>query len=342
MKITIFDIEKDFVINGIVANGCMSYNEALQVLVPLINKTDFQRKLQDKKFYQKLERDIESGCVMPPITVAFVLSGDNYPKSRNECEQYIVENIQDAFVLDGIQRLNTLSRLHDSLILNKDKKIYINYIFCDSTDKLLYRMITLNNGQRPMTPRHQVEALLSNFDIFTEYGIKYKIEKDTNKGVAKKHTFDKSDLIQAYLAFMANSPFVDNKKIIQEKMDDLIVGKIMTANNKESEQFSIVLKAISKFQDNDDAFSWLNITNNLVGFSVGLRTSGEFVLNLQIEEFVHAIKQFDKALGDFNPSKIKLGKYRRELSCLYFQKINKLISASTDDILYYFASITDE
>ena len=32
----------------------------------------------------------------------------------------------------------------------------------------------------------------------------------------KLNSFNQSDLIQAYLAYMANSPMVDNKKIIQD------------------------------------------------------------------------------------------------------------------------------
>lgn len=338
----IFDIEHDLVLQGIVANGYMTYADAFVYLVPLISRTDFQRKLQDRKFYQKLERDIEGGCVMPPITVAFVMEKTQYPKSLQECKGLVEGNIENAFVLDGIQRLNTLSRLNESSKLDKNKKIYINFIFCDSTDKLLYRMITLNNGQRPMTPRHQVEALLANFDIFKDFGIFYKIEKDAVRGKTTFHVFNKSDLIQAYLAFMANSPLVDNKKIIQEKMDDLIVGKIMLASDVETERFSVVLRAISKFQDNDVAFKWLNITNNLVGFAVGLRRSGEKVLSFSVEKFVNLIEKFDQAFADFNPSKIKLGKYRRELSCLYFQNIDKFLDVSSDDVLEYFASITDE
>ena len=46
----VFDLEHDNVISGIVVNGNMPYQEALDVLIPLINKTEFQRRLQDKRF----------------------------------------------------------------------------------------------------------------------------------------------------------------------------------------------------------------------------------------------------------------------------------------------------
>ncbi|WP_241151507.1 hypothetical protein, partial [Pseudomonas viridiflava] len=93
-------------------------------------------------------------CVMPPITVAFVT--DKEFGANNEIEDYVNENIDASFVLDGIQRLNTLYRAAEEVEFGDDYVIYINFILCDSVEKLLYRMITLNNGQRPMTPRHQV------------------------------------------------------------------------------------------------------------------------------------------------------------------------------------------
>lgn len=80
----IYTVDSDFVINGVVAIGSISYNDAVEKLVPLISKTEFQRKLQDKKFYEKLERDIQNGCIMPPITIAYVDKTINN-KSTQRC-----------------------------------------------------------------------------------------------------------------------------------------------------------------------------------------------------------------------------------------------------------------
>lgn len=74
----IYDKDFDSVINGVVATGVLTYREAIDKIVPLISKTEFQRKLQDNKFYEKLERDIINGCVMPPITLAFVENTINF------------------------------------------------------------------------------------------------------------------------------------------------------------------------------------------------------------------------------------------------------------------------
>jgi hypothetical protein len=335
---------KDFdtVINGVVATGCIKYSDAIIKLVPLISKTDFQRKLQDKKFYEKLERDIEKGCIMPPITLAYVDSTINTESTIEDIRIFFEKNYEKSFVLDGIQRLNTLSRVNKNNKLDSNKTLYVNIIFSDSVDKLLYRMITLNNGQKPMTPRHQVEMIMANAFDFDKLGIEIQSEKERAEKV-KINSFSRSDIVQAYLAYMASSPMIDNKKIIEEKMDELIVNKIISNEPiDEKSNFKDVLIAISKFQHSPTNLKWLKQANNLVGFSVGMKFSKDIIKDITSEEFEHSIKNFEIAFSDFNPSKIKLGKMRRELSFEFFKNFSKLKSLDSSELLEHFSDITNE
>lgn len=339
----IYDTDFDNVINGVVSTGSVTYQEAIDKLAPLISKTEFQRKLQDKKFYEKLEKDIAKGCVMPPITLAYINNKITIESDIKEIEDFFDAEFQNSFVLDGIQRLNTLSRVvknNDNLDLNK--KLYVNIVFSDSVDKLLYRMITLNNGQKPMTPRHQVEMMLANVFDFDKLGIEIQSEKDRAEKI-KINSFSKSDIIQAYLAYMANSPMVDNKKIIQDKMDELIVSKIISTDPMdEKNNFEDVIKAIAKFKDKQTNLKWLKQTNNLVGFAVGMKHSTTSISNLTPEEFAISIEKFEKAFSDFNPSKINLGKMRRELTFNYFKNYDKLKDLDSYDLLEHFSDITND
>jgi hypothetical protein len=338
----IYDVDYDSVINGVVAIGSIDYEEALNKLVPLISKTEFQRKLQDKKFYEKLERDIEKGCIMPPITIAYVNEKINSKSENQDIEEFFSTNYKESFVLDGIQRLNTLKRVSDNKKLVKDKRLYVNIIFSDNVDKLLYRMITLNNGQKPMTPRHQVEVMMANVFDFNDLGIEIQTEKERGDKI-KMNSFNKSDLVQAYLAYMANSPMMDNQKIVQEKMDELLVNRIV-ANEPNDKDFSFkkVLEALSKFQKSPKSLKWLKQANNLVGFAVGMKHSYNSIAALTAEEFENAITLFDKTFSDFNPSKIKLGKFRRELSYDYFKNFDKLKNYDQLDLLEYFSELTND
>ncbi len=339
---TIYEIDFDAVINGVVANGSISYQDAIEKLVPLISKTEFQRKLQDKKFYEKLERDIESGCIMPPITLAYVNKKIGKESSHNDISDFFEENFSTSFVLDGIQRLNTLKRVADSKKIDLEKKLYVNIIFSDNDDKLLYRMITLNNGQKPMTPRHQVEVMMANVFDFKELGIELQTEKERAEKV-KINSFNKSDLVQAYLAYMANSPMVDNQKIIQEKMDELLVSKIISNEPiKNNSSFRNVIQSVAKFQNSFISLKWLKQANNLVGFAVGMKYSSEEIEKLSVEEFEKSITTFEQAFSDFNPSKIKLGKLRRELSFDYFKNYRKLKEYDNFELREYFSDLTND
>lgn len=334
----ILDKQLDGVIGGQVAFGKATYKQAISSLVPLIDKTEFQRKLQDKKFYNKLERDIEDGCVMPPITVA-ILTDREFVTLR-EIEDYVNENIEKSFVLDGIQRLNTLSRAAEKFDFGSDYQIYINFILCDSVEKLLYRMITLNNGQRPMTPRHQVEIMIANVFDFKNIGIEVIAEKDSTVSSSRK-AFKKSDIIQAYLAFMADSPIVDNKKIIEEKMDELLVGKIMAVEPKKYvSSFREFIVLLAKFQKNAEAFKWLKISNNLLGLAAGVKHSLKSIQKLTADQFGEHIEIFDQAFNDFNPSRIKVGKYRRELVYEYFKSFDEYRDLDSDELLAVFSDLT--
>ena len=307
-----------------------------------ISKTEFQRKLQDKKFYEKLERDIEKGCIMPPITIAYVNKQITQNSSIKDVVDFFNEHHRTSFVLDGIQRLNTLKRVAESKKIDLEKKLYLNIIFCDNIDKLLYRMITLNNGQKPMTPRHQVEVMMANVFDFDKLGIEVQTEKERADKI-KMNSFNKSDLVQAYLAYMASSPMVDNQKIIQDKMDELIVNKIISTESVNNDTtFENVINALAKFHKSQISLKWLKQANNLVGFAVGMKYSAKIIMELSADEFEKAITLFDEAFTDFNPSKIKMGKLRRELSFEYFKNYAKLGKYDRFELLEHFSDLTND
>lgn len=148
-----------------------------------MNKLDFQRNPLRASFYKRLEEDIEIGCIMPNITVAIKVN-DKMPKEEDITENYIDDALANAFILDGIQRLNTLNRINLSK-LNMDRILYCNILISDSMDRLLYRMITLNNGQKPMSTRHQIEILAGNIFDFNSLPILSVTEKEKNIKIKK-------------------------------------------------------------------------------------------------------------------------------------------------------------
>jgi len=313
LSITIFDKANDGVIDSVVATGKTSYQYAIDNLFPLTDRFSAQRKTQDKKFYARLERDILDHCLMPAITIAFV--NPNFENcSEAKISEYILEHISSGYILDGIQRLNTLKRASDSERFDGEQSLYINVIISPSEDKLLYRMITLNNGQKPMTPRHQIEILTQELFDFNDVSISVQSEKERAENLIKG-SFDLGDLSKAYLAFLTGSVNNDNNKIIGEKMDQIIVGRIMDKQPTEDNiDFKKVIQEIDRLCVTDSIKKWLKVGNNLIGFSVGIKSSHLAIVNTTPVEFEDAVELFESAFKFINPSKVNLGKFRRELS----------------------------
>lgn len=319
------------------------YRFAIEKLVPAINRLDIQREKQSERFYDRLARDISGGCIMPPLTIALVIEGASELESSLENYQELLENkINEIFILDGIQRLNTLMRVKES---NEDKfpfdrSIYANLLICESFDLLLYRMITLNNGQKPMTARHQIEIVASNMYDFDSLSVDVQSEKRLPGQKRKKGAFKKSDLIKSYLAYLSKNTNIDNNKIIEDKMDQIIAKRIIDSDiTDEKYGFETVLKKISDFCDSDKLKKWFQVENNLIGFCAGVRDSLDHVLSLNSKDFERIIDLIDKAIANINVSKIKVGAARRECVSYFFSKFSQSLDMDEFDLTEKFARV---
>lgn len=329
MSIQIFNLAKDNVISSYVGLGLSNYKYALENVYPLINRFDAQRKFLDTKFYERLERDILIGCLMPPITLAFV-EKDMKIKTPNELSEYVAENISNGFILDGIQRLSTLHRASSKMEFNSSKEIFFNVIIADNKDKLLYRMITLNNGQKGMTPRHQIEILTQ--ELFDFKSLKHKVQTEKEKSEnPMKDAFSLGDISKGYIAFLTSNVHNENSKIIDEKMDQILVGRILDSDiNSYELQFNDIITFIDNTSVNPFNREWLQVANNFIGFCVGVRKSFKYIFNLTPEEIQTAFQNFDIAFKSLNTSKINIGKYRRELSKYFIENAEKLFLNNAD------------
>jgi len=336
MSIKIFSLNDDKVIKAKFANAQANYEFAIEKLYPLINKLSIQRNIQSTKFYTRLERDLVKGCIMPPLTLAFVESPSRLSR-KGDIEKYINQHIDEAFVLDGIQRLNTL---HRTFITNPNldikRPIFLNIILCRSMDNLLYRMITLNNGQKAMTARHQIEILADKIYRFKfdDFPIDLQTEKATGPRQETLVVFKKADIVKAYVAFLSESTNIDNQKIIEEKMDELIADNILDSNITEDDlEFLDVVNLINKLISEESLLEWFNVNNNLIGFTAGIRKSYEYMKKIQPKEFLDSIKVFEKAFSGFDVSKIKLGQFRRKNVAYFISNYSKLYLQEENELL---------
>ncbi len=313
-KIKIIHKDYDEVVKSVFLVGMANYKFANEKLFPQIDNFKEQRKKLNRVIYEKLERDIKNNCIMPPITVALIREdvGILKEKELSDIENILNENIEYSYVLDGIQRLNVLNKAYSEDI--KDRTIYVNVLVSSKNDYLLYRMITLNNGQSPMSARHQIEVLADNIYDFDNLSITTQSEKERSKKRIRG-AFNKDLIIKAYIAYLSKNINIDDKKIIESKMDEIIADNIIKSNLTQFDfEFVDIIELIEKFIADDYIHKWFKVENNLIGFSAGVTDSYDFIKNISIEDFKDSIQLFEEAFqGGFNISRIRVGFIRRVL-----------------------------
>ncbi len=320
--IRVLDTSYDEVIKSVFSAGVTTYAYALENISPLLDRFSEQRKAQSKKFYERLRADIISGCVMPPITIAFVSDELSVGASAEEVSSFVNREIPQGYILDGMQRMLSLRDSAEMEGFQPDRPIYLNIVIAEKYDLLLYRMITLNNGQKPMTARHQIEMLTKGaLDLST---VKFTVatEKQT-ENTKITNAFRMSDVAEAYTAYLSNSLHNQNSKIIESKLDEILVGRVMSSDVTSSKfSFSEIMTEVGRLQQDTHVRDWLRQLNNLIGFTVGAKTSLSYLQKMSPSEMHECIVLFEKAFDLINPSKVNVGKFRRELSAFFIRRID--------------------
>jgi hypothetical protein len=183
-------------------------HEYVDIAKGIIANNEFQRKRVKNAgtIYSLLKSDILSGCLIPPIVLAS--RSADVPMIGKIDASFISEkifgNTADLMILDGLQRTHSLIEIFEN---NENQTLLENYlirveIYLNITEVgILYRMLTLNAGQTPMSLRHQIEILYSNFadKKIGELNIIRQID-DTPR--SNHHDYNYSDLIEGYNSFL--------------------------------------------------------------------------------------------------------------------------------------------
>jgi hypothetical protein len=334
MEFKVLDRQYDEVIKSDYIIAKADYDFAIKMLVPRMTQLPFQRDTLRSNFYKRLGIDITNGCIMPPLTIAY---SDNLSQTDEIHEEYFYQNIDKAFVLDGIQRLNTLKNASEgSSNFLRTRPVYLNILICDSMERLLYRMVTLNNGQRPMSARHQIEILASKILDFDSLPIVLESEKQKGSKRSSAEVMNKDIVIKGYLAFASESYNIDNQKIIEEKMNDLIAEKIINSSLIYNEtSFVNVMTYISKCLKEPRLLDWFLLPNNFIGFCSVMLKSFPAIIDIQPIAMSNSIELFEKVLEAVDVSKIKLGLIRRKIVAKYFSQYERLSQLDYSGLLDY-------
>ncbi|EPJ9040104.1 hypothetical protein QP585_09995 [Serratia ureilytica] len=187
----------------------------------VINNNPYQRNRVSKSgsIYNLLREDLLKECIIPPI----VLASTSELQKGSSSEELLDEVLADhgnLKILDGLQRSLSIIDVYNN---NRDffdnlaepYLIRVEAYLSISDTGILYRMLTLNTGQTPMTLRHQLEILFSKYADGDLDGVRILREVDETS-VKSIDNYRFSDLIEGYSSFLEKNELpIDRFDILQ-------------------------------------------------------------------------------------------------------------------------------
>lgn len=236
-------------ISGVNIGAELSIQEYLGFLPDILQKNPYQRRRVSSagKIYDLLRADLIKGCVIPPIILAVtekyegqlrplihdVMQNDADDNSWVEIEKVIVQAIElkEIIILDGLQRSLTIIGIQNDFpgVISDEEysiftrnKIRIEIYAGLSKPGILYRMLTLNTGQTPMTFRHQLEILYYDYIENDDLPNKIQVLRETDEGRARgENRYKFSDVIDMFYAYTTNSPMPFNRQALVSELREL-------------------------------------------------------------------------------------------------------------------------
>lgn len=190
----------------------MSVSEYLAIGQHVLKNNKYQRRRVQNAptMYGLLGHDLLHLCTMPPIVLSFkegVVVQDMTADTSEEELQSIMDP-ENLLILDGLQRTYTMLGVLDDLTVSAEEKdAYLRHtirveVYAGLTNTgILYRMLTLNSGQTPMSKRHQIEILYSNYRNNNLYGIQFVCQTDAEKRQGL-NSYDFDDAIEGFNSFI--------------------------------------------------------------------------------------------------------------------------------------------
>ncbi|AXJ06466.1 hypothetical protein CFN16_20760 [Pseudomonas fluorescens] len=194
-------------------------------------------------------------------------------------------------------------------------------------------MITLNNGQKPMSPRHQIDILSETMFDFENLSLRNQSHKSKQVS-SNKLSVHRSDIVKGYIAFLANTTAIDNKLIIEEKMDELIAERIIASDiSSDGYEFTEILGWVADRCVDAAISKWFLSGNNFIGFCVAARNNFNEIKDETIETLTVQIARFESVFLNFDKKKIKVGDYRRRMVAEYFGALARFKVSPDSDVV---------
>ncbi|NYH47082.1 hypothetical protein [Xanthomonas arboricola] len=240
---------------------------------------EIQRKRVQHKAYGRMKEDIKAGTLLPTITLAvkkdFIADISRALSDPDQLEN-LLQTPGKVNILDGLQRTHILSDIKtEGHVFPDNQKVILEFWLEGDVKNLIYRIIVLNSGQKPMSMRHQIELLFST----TKENLKDRIpgldiitERDEARRT-RPEKFPLERLALSYYSFITKSTEIDKENIIAQK---LVEDSVLEGGEQElGAKFDKYTKFLDLFSKLDreihrvysaEEFTWFGSENFMVSF----------------------------------------------------------------------------
>ncbi len=232
----------------------MTIGEYSTIAKDILHNNDLQRKRVKtaNRSYSLLKDDIKVGCVIPPIVLAI------FPTEKQGNEIIDKENLlqkidktgKDLLILDGLQRTYTILDLlteiegeHELAARVKELPLRVEVYTGISKVGVLYRMLTLNTGQNPMSTRHQVEMLYSDYK--NGFDNLVFITEAQNKVPTGDNEYKFSDILDGFISYITGDYLPLDREDLVNTIKNL---EALTKDDKKKDQFKQLITAYNAFR----------------------------------------------------------------------------------------------
>lgn len=231
-----------------------SLGDYVGLIEDALYKNPFQRKkvTSSKTVYSLLREDIKKGCVIPPIVLALSLDGDVGADTASVSDADIVNAIRNKrdslLILDGLQRthsfLDLLAEKHTPEELDNIRSLKIRIEVYVGLNKIgiLYRMLTLNTGQTPMSLRQQIEMLYLDYYDKGVDGIKFIREVDSEHATLTNE-YNFKEIIEGFNSYLERNEQPLERSDLLENIRSL---EKLSHENSSSDLFHDYVTALHK------------------------------------------------------------------------------------------------
>lgn len=335
----------------------MSIGDYYELVKDIMDKNEFQRSRvrSSQSVYSLLKKDLIDGCVIPPIVLALDEKlPKEYIEEYNKLEDFLTKNKNKIFILDGLQRTFTIKEIFLNASSENPTPGYkdalrnvIRVEIYTGLDKegVLYRMLTLNTGQTPMSLRHQIEIIYSGMNTD---GKNYVLVSDKETNFTKAiGNYKYSDAIDGFTSFMES----DYLQITREKLLNTIKSfdKLSRIKGKE-DLFSSLMTTYTEFMTvikdsitpkdieeelcldhpfGTDVFTIFSKSQPLTGFGAAIARLMDLEVYKNIDDLLPVIREIN--VGDMHDGIIEILTILNE-----FKATSKKIGNSQRCFFYFF------